>query len=89
MLCGVRLACCCPRRLPAFQTNHHPRRKACVASGAATPFHLDVSDLLQHYGKAPGVLDQRAVEQACTAIMACQVCVCVGGGVLVAVGGTR
>lgn len=34
---------------------------------------MDVSDLLRQYGKEPGVLDNRALEQACTAIMACQV----------------
>ena len=50
-------------------------RKACSAGVPAheATHHLDVADLLKQYGKAPGVLDNRALEQACTAIMACQV----------------
>jgi hypothetical protein len=52
-----------------------PCRKACSSGSAAVEatHHLDVSDLLRQYGKEPGVLDNRALEQACTAIMACQV----------------
>jgi hypothetical protein len=50
-------------------------RKACSAGGPSpdATHHLDVADLLRQYGKEPGVLDNKALEQACTAIMACQV----------------
>jgi hypothetical protein len=50
-------------------------RKACSAGGSNqdATHHLDVTDLLRQYGKEPGVLDNKALEQACTAIMACQV----------------
>lgn len=50
-------------------------RRACSSGGSGqdATHHLDVADLLKQYGKAPGVLDHRALEQACTAIMACQV----------------
>lgn len=50
-------------------------RKACSAGDRDhyATHHLDVADLLKQYGKGPGVLDNHALEQACTAIMACQV----------------
>lgn len=48
-------------------------RKACGGAPHDATYTLDVADLLSRYGADPGVLDNRALEQACTAIMACQV----------------
>jgi hypothetical protein len=56
------------------------RRRACKASSSSNTassvpkYHLSAADLAAAYGKGESlVLDQRAVEQACAAIMACQV----------------
>lgn len=49
-------------------------RRACSSGPSSTKYHLTVSDLIKHYSKGEAaVFDNAAVEQACSAIMACQV----------------
>lgn len=49
-----------------------PCRRACPSGAAAATHQLSTSDLVTRYGRQ-GVLDQSAVEAACTAIMSCHV----------------
>lgn len=66
--CGVTLLCCA---VPLLS-----HRRVCAAGNpSSAKYHLAVSELVSAYSAGEArVLDHRAVEQACAAIMACQVC---------------